>query len=107
MDYQPNKQQNKTIELTDNLLAALKASKDFVQLKTAVLAYIEMLDEETYVLGDLDICQLAGDALDRRGKPRHWAGAFASFCEFIDSDELPELLEQDGWNPDEGAAGYN
>jgi hypothetical protein len=58
-----------TIAAAEVLLKSLKAAKHFGDTKDAVLAFIESADTDTGVLGDGDLCGLAADALERRGKP--------------------------------------
>ncbi|HZP62525.1 MAG TPA: hypothetical protein VFB28_03845 [Terriglobales bacterium] len=64
----PDDQRNETIALAANLVDAMKASKDFYELKTALVKFITAMDEDTYVLGDCDLCGLAQESLARRGK---------------------------------------
>jgi hypothetical protein len=41
------------------------------------MEFVAAMDTETYILGDGDLCKLAGDALERRGKPVEWAPMLA------------------------------
>jgi hypothetical protein len=72
----PWKQQIIVVQQAEALLNAAKSATDCNQLKTAVETFVVAMDGTTddgaAVLGDGDLCQLAGDALLRRGKPLDW-----------------------------------
>jgi hypothetical protein len=61
-------QQQKMVTLAITTLAELKAAEDFGGVKAAVERFITGADKEAFVLGDGDLCRLAGESLKRRGK---------------------------------------
>ena|ERR1035438_3629265 len=56
------------ITATSNLLATLKASGNFGSAKSAIIEFIETMGMDACMLGDGDLCGLAADALESRGK---------------------------------------
>ena len=70
-------QNQDTVALAKKLIARLENARDFGDTKKAVWAFVTAMDTKVCVLGDSDLCQLAGEALTRRGKPLQFASLFA------------------------------
>lgn len=63
-----DKQQQTAIERTQELLVSIQEASNENELKTAVSGFITAMDVDAHVLGDKELCELAGQSLKRRNK---------------------------------------